>query len=113
MFSFFINSFAIGLSVSTALGIFVHDTKIDKFTITALALPAVVAGYDASTKLAAHLSTDFHTHSERTSLSQAIHDLRHTNPRVQPRHNDDKKHLLQRHATRGTFSYDNSSSPLA
>lgn len=112
MFSFFINSFAIGLSVSTALGIFVHDTKIDKFTITALALPAVVAGYDASAKIA-HLSPDLHPHAERLSLSQAVHDLRHANPRVQPRHNDDKKHLLQRHATRGNFSFDNYSYPLA
>lgn len=111
MFSFFINSFAIGLSVSTALGIFVHDTKIDKFTLTALALPAAVAGYEASAKLA-HLSPDLHTHAERTSIAQAVHDLRAQNPRIQPRHNDDKKHLLQRHAARGHFSFDTYNVPL-
>lgn len=105
MFSFFINSFAIGLSVSTALGIFVHDTKIDKFALTALTLPAMVAGYEASTKLT-HIAPDLHTHAERTSITQAVNDLRAQNPRIQPRHNDDKKDPLQRHTARGNFSFD-------
>lgn len=105
MFSFFLNSFAIGLSVSTALGIFVHDTKIDKFALTALTLPAMVAGYEASSKLT-HISPDLHTHAERTSITQAVNDLRSSNPRIQPRHKDDKKDPLQRHAARSNFSFD-------
>lgn len=112
MFNLIINPLAVAISVSTALGIFVHDTKIDKFTMTALALPAIVASYDASTKLA-HMAPDLHTHAERTSISQAVNDLRAQNPRVQPRHNDDKKHLLQRHASRGHFAFDTYNLPIA
>ena len=112
MFNLIINPLAIAISVSTAFGIFIHDTKIDKFAMTALALPAVVASYDASAKLA-HIAPDLHTHAERTSISQAVNDLRAQNPRVQPRHNDDKKHLMQRHAARGSHSFDTYNLPVA
>jgi hypothetical protein len=112
MFSLIINPLAIIVSLTTACGVFVHDMKIDKFTMAALALPAVVASYDAGSKLA-QLSPDLHTHSERLSLSQAVNDLRAQQPRVQPRTNDDKKHLLQRHAVRGAHTFDTYNLPIA
>lgn len=112
MFNLILNPMLIALSLSTATGVFVHDMKLDKATVVALALPSVVASYDAAAKLA-QLAPDLHAHSERGSLSQAIHDLKASNPRVQPRTNDDKKHLMQKHVSRGTHPYDAYYVPLA
>jgi hypothetical protein len=110
--SFIINPIAILISISTAAGVFVHDMKIDKMTLTALALPAVIASYEASSKFAG-LSPDLHTHAERSSLSQVVNDLKAQNPRIQPRTNEDKKHLMQKHAARGYHAFDSYRLPIA
>ena len=112
MFNLLINPMMIALSLSTATGVFVHDMKLDKAAAVALALPSVVATYDVAAKLA-QLAPDLHAHSERGSIAQAVHDLRSTSPRVQPRSNDDKKHLMQKHVSRGTHPFDAYYVPLA
>lgn len=108
----FIQHYAIALSLITALGIFVHDMKIDKFTMTALALPVVIATFEVGAKLS-FLASDSHTHVERASLSQAVADLRTPSPRVQPRSSDDKKYLQQRYGVRGSQFFDSYHLPLA
>lgn len=113
MFPFLINPLTtIFVSVSTATGVFVHDTHIDKATATATAIaaPAVMA-YESSTKQTG-ISPELHTHAERGSLSQAVQDLKTQNPRVQPRHNDDKKHLLQKRVAKGHHPFDNYTLPI-
>ena len=107
----FIQHYAIALSLITALGIFVHDMKIDKFTMTALALPVVIATFEVGSKLS-FLASDSHTHIERASLSQAVTDLRAPSPRIQPRSSDDKKHLQQRYGVRGSQFFDSYHVPL-
>lgn len=108
----FIEKFAIAVSIVTALGIFVHDMKIDKFTLTALALPVVVATFETGSRLAMFAS-EAHTHVERVSFTQAVADLRSPSPRVQPRTQDDKKHLMQRYVARGDRFFDSYNIPLA
>lgn len=98
------------MSLSTATGVLVHDTRIDKATVSALALPSVMASVDAASKLSA-LSGDAHTHVERGSLAQAVHDLKAQNPRIQPR-SDEKRHFLQKHVARGHHAFDNYNLPL-
>lgn len=110
MFPALINPLAILVSLSTATGVFVHDTKIDKAT-TVMTAPAVMAAYEASTKQAG-LSPDLHTHAERGSLTQAVHDLKTQNPRIQPRNNEDKKHLLQKRVAKGHHAFDNYNLPI-
>jgi hypothetical protein len=107
-----IQFFAIAISLTTAVGVLIHDTKIDQATTTALAVPIVMAGFesiDRQTKFAG----DPHTHSERSSLSQAIRDLRASGgtPRVQPR-DDDKKYHLQKKVAKGTHAFDGYYMPL-
>lgn len=106
-----IERFAIVVSIITALGIVVHDMKIDKFTLTALALPVVVATFETGSRMAL-FANDAHTHVERTSFAEATADLRATSPRIQPR-SDDKKHLMQRYAARGDRFFDSYNVPLA
>lgn len=107
-----IKHLAVTLSIVTALGIFVHDMKIDKFTMTALALPVVIATFETGSRFAL-FANDAHTHIERASLSQALADLRTQTPRIQPRAHDDKKHLMQRYVARGDRFFDSYSLPLA
>lgn len=99
------------LSLSTATGVLVHDTGVDKAVMTAAALPAVVAGYELSNKSIKLGGTD-HTHTERGSLAQAVRDVKSQNPRVQPRGSEDKKHLMQKFAPRGHHAFDNYNLPI-
>ena len=112
MFSKIIKPVVITISLATAIGILVHDTRIDKATAAAVALPAIIATYHLSSVMGM-LGSDPHTHSERGSLSQAIHDLKTQNPRLQPRSSEDKKHMLQKYVGRGYHPFDSYYTPFA
>ena len=99
------------LSFTTAVGVFVHDTRIDKATLTVMAVPAVVVAYQAGASM--HLGGDLHTHSERSSLSQSVNDIKGQNPRVQPRSNSDKKYVTQKNSGLGHNPFDSYRMPLA
>ena len=110
MFAYLINPLLALMSLGTATGVLLHDTRIDKATVTALALPAAVVSLDGSSKFAG-ISSDLHTHAERTSLSQAIHDLKGQMPRTLPR-NEDKKHALPKFVAKGHHAFDNYTLPI-
>lgn len=93
------------VSLLTMTGVTVHDTNVDKAVTT-----AIYQSY-ASPTGQVKLGNDPHTHSERGSLSQAVRDLKTSNPRIQPR-NDEKKHMMQKHAARGHHPFDNYNLPL-
>ena len=94
------------VSLMTMTGVTVHDTNVDKAVTTAL-YQTHVSAVDGSVKL----GNDPHTHSERGSLSQAVRDLKTSHPRIQPR-NEDKKHLMQKHAAKGHHPFDNYTLPI-
>jgi len=99
------------MSLSTATGVLLHDMHLDKATLTVLSAPAVAANYDTGTK-AVSLGTDPHVHTERGSLSQAVGDLKFQHPRIQPRTQEDKKYLLQKHVRKGSHPFDSYHLPL-
>lgn len=104
-----LNSVAIVMSLVTASGVFLHDTRIDKAATTAMTNPAIVLNDATSTdKL---INWDAHASEERSSFSQAVRDLQSTTPRIQPR-SDSKKHLLQNRVMRGHHPFDNYNLPL-
>lgn len=111
MFASLINPLAILLSLSTATGVLVHDTKIDRVAMAAVALPAVVVSYDGLNKVINF--GDMHTHVERSSLGQVMNDFRAQDPLMKPRSSDDKKHLIQRHTGRGYYVFDSYNLPIA
>lgn len=108
MISNFINIAAVAISLVTASGIFLHDTRIDKAATTAITIPSEIAA-EATTN--DKLNWDAHTHVERQVFSQTVRDLQGSNPRIQPR-TDDKKHLLQNRVMRGHHPFDNYNLPL-
>ena len=99
---------SIALSLSTATGVLLHDTKLDKAVSLAPALSANLDSADRSVKLIG----DAHTHTERGSLAQAVRDMKTQNPRVQPRNTEDKKYLMQKNTPRGTHPFDRYNTPL-
>lgn len=91
------------LGVSAATGLLVHDTNIDKATVTALS---------SNVKNTSGPGADPHIHSERSSLYQATRDIRGTHPRVQPRTMKDREHVAAKRMNKGHHPFDNYNLPV-
>lgn len=85
-------------SLVIATGIFIHDTKIDYATKTALALPAMLITFDLDKAL--RHGAD-HTHVERVSFSHALRSV----PKVKPQ-DEYKRFLLPQKVNKGTQPFD-------
>lgn len=107
-FSFILSPCALALSICTSTGVFVHDMHLDKAAVTALSMPVVTAAYEKASIPQIGAS---HTHTERGSLSQTLHDLRSTTPRMLPRE-DQRKHVLAKRVVRGVHAFDGYYTPL-
>jgi hypothetical protein len=105
MFIPYLQTFIIGLSMSTAAGMVVHDLQIDKAAVVALASPAAYSNFEAANKLVNF--GELHTHVERMVFSSTSHE-----PMIGPRSNESKKHLLQKYAARGHHAFDNYNLPI-
>lgn len=111
MFPLLLNPIIILMSLSTAMGVLIHDTRLDKATTAAIALPAIMANYDINSKFL-NFGSDPHTHVERSTLSQVLRDINGRIPRLTPR-TDEKKHMMQKVAPKGHHAFDNYNHPLA
>lgn len=96
------NFFAVALALLTVGGLLLHDTNIDKAMIKAVSSQAEVLPPGGLP----------HTHSERHSLHQAIRDLNASQPRTQPRSQEDRRHVQSKPTTRGHHPFDNATLPL-
>lgn len=106
MFPIFFNALTLAASFNISVGVFVHDTKIDKFATMALSLSAPAVNYESGNRIV-NIGGDLHTHAEQVSLSQMTRDT----PRIQPR-GDEKKHLLQKRVMKGHHPFDNYNLPI-
>jgi hypothetical protein len=103
-----INPASLIITVVTGFGVLVHDTKIDKATVTALSAPAIVAVGYATASYAAHemrITADPHVHVETTT--ERLRNMVAEQPRLQTRLTDDKKYLNTKKAFLGNTSDDN------
>lgn len=107
---FIFNPIAVIISFTTMFGVVVHDTQFDRLTVRMLAPPAVVLS--AGLASAPVQPNDPHTHVERVSGSKLMRSLLASNPRIQPRNNEEKKHMMQKHAGRGHRPFDNYNLPV-
>lgn len=88
------------ISLTTLAGVALHETRLDKLTLSTMAVPAVMAISDGSIR---NMTNDPHTHVERVSLNE----MRSTSPMLAPRYGEQKKHLLQKGVPRGFHHFDN------
>ena len=81
----------IGLALFTAVGVLVHDTKLDQAATIALSIPiGLSVGAAAST---VKLKGDAHTHVERAAFDKSAKTANGMPPR-----GDNRKYLLTKHA---------------
>jgi len=100
------NQLAVALSLTTLTGVAIHDTKVDKALVSSIVSSSAsksVASSGDSIK-----SGEFHTHVERTSFAQAVHEV----PRVHVRENN-KKHVTPNKVARGHHPFDGFNLPVA
>lgn len=107
---FILNPIAAALSLTTLLGVVVHDTHFDKLTVQ-LTAPVVVTAVGVAS-VAPPQPNDMHTHVERVSLSNVTRMLQAGSPRIQPRNSSEKKHMLQKNVARGQHPFDNYNLPI-
>ena len=97
---------SVALALTTATSMFIHETNVDKALITAahdqvgLRTPVTKPGSNP------------HTHSDRGSLYQAIRDLNASQPRIQPRNQNEKKYVQAKPTARGHHPFDNYTLPV-
>lgn len=107
----FINRLSIAIAVMTFVGIAIHDTKIDKFTAIAIAVPVVMAAYEGAHLLHA-LGGDSHTHVDRISVEKTANKNTSMPPQLGARRFKDKKYRLDANVTKGRHPFDNYSLPI-
>jgi hypothetical protein len=78
------------LSVSTALGVLVHDMHVDRATTAVITIPVAVATAGA----AAYIGSSDHTHVERASIPRHMAPLRSSLPKIQPPRDDDRRYVM-------------------
>lgn len=105
-----INPASLIITLVTGFSVLVHDTKIDKATVTAMSAPAIVAvGYTAAAATyAAHemrITADPHVHVE--TATENLRRMVADQPRLQTRLTDDKKYLNTKKAFLGNTADDN------
>lgn len=98
------------ISLATATGIFLHDTRIDKATSVAI-MPLAYLSVEAGAKLVHVTPNDFHTHVERAQVGHTSPLLHSLAPSIAPR-TEDKKHLAQKFAPKGHHPFDNYNLPI-
>jgi hypothetical protein len=70
------------LTMAMVLGIFIHDSTIDKATLVALPLAAATIGATLG------MSEEQHTHVEEVSVSHTLHQFSSAQPRIAKRNDD-------------------------
>lgn len=93
------------ISLAALAGVTLHDTKIDKLATTFVGIPAMTANVEGASK---GISGDQHTHVERVSLN----DVKASQPRIMPR-SEQRKHMMQKSAPKGTHFFDGYNLPIA
>lgn len=110
MYPYLINSCLTFLSLATATGVFLHDTRVDKAAVIS-SLPVASTTPESGSKLIQINTNDFHTHVERGSVVRAFSTVNSSAPSIAPRA-EAKKHLLQQYAGKGHHAFDNYNLPI-
>ena len=91
-----ITQFTIFVSLSTACGVLMHDTHVDKAVVSVFSAVDFQGSTGDDGMKTTRIGSSAHTHPEHTSLSSIIHDGS-ANPRSTPR-NDDRKYMKVKRA---------------
>lgn len=104
--------FGYTISLTTALGVFLHDGAIDRAATTSIN-NAISRGlvHGTPTVTDSGVSADLHTHPEHASHKK-LKNTSNRNPLIHPRERKEKKFMLQKYASRGHHAFDNYNLPI-
>lgn len=102
------NSFIIALSLCTATGVFVHDTRIDQAASTSILKRTTAKKFTGSTDIG--VSGDPHTHPHRSG--KTLGGFTYKVPGHPPREDRHRKHLSHAVLLGGRHAFDNSLLPI-
>lgn len=110
-----LNHFMTGISLMTALGVFMHDGRVDKATATALYGPykTVEASGSVTQRYQDFVSGDAHTHPDHNATrGSLLNNFAYQSPSVPPRGQENRKHALDELRARGHHAFDNALLPI-
>lgn len=108
------NHLMTGISLVTALGVFMHDGRVDKATTTAIYGPLVKVTPTGTMvqRYQDFVSADAHTHPDHNAArGSLLNSFAYQSPSIPPRDQEHKRHLLRETRIRGHFAFDNMTLP--
>lgn len=103
------------ISLITALGVFMHDGRVDKATLTAFRIyerPSLVTG-SGMTQFKDFISTDAHTHPDHNAAKSLFASFNYQSPSIPPREKKQlRRHLMQNFIPQGRHAFDNANLPI-
>ncbi len=107
------NWFMTTISLMTAVGIFMHDGRVDKATITALQDPLSFANDGSfATQVINLRHADGHTHPDFNPIKSLMHSFTYQSPSVPPRDRGERKKRLSLHFDVGRHAFDDVLMPI-
>lgn len=102
------------ISLVTALGVFTHDSRVDKAATTALSQPVVtnyVATHSVLARYTDFMSSDAHTHPDHNTGKSLLSSFFYQSPSVAPRRKSHRKELA-RLTAEPRHAFDNANLPI-
>ena len=116
MFQTFSNWFMTAISLMTAMGVFMHDGRVDKAAMTALENPFSAKHFQdmsAVQRLTNFAQTDAHTHPDHNAAKSLLtNSFGYRSPTVPPRNKEDDKNRLEVPEDVGRHAFDDAHLPV-
>lgn len=110
------NYFMTSIALLTAFGVFLHDGRIDKATLTAAKFydePLVIRPADVGWRFKDFVATDAHTHPDHNAARSALmSSFKYQSPSIPPRDAHNRRTVMQLAGLRGRHAFDNASLPI-
>ena len=110
------NYFMTAITLMTAFGVFLHDGRVDKATLTAAKYydkPLVIRPVDVGGRFKDFVATDAHSHPDHNAAkSSLMSSFMYQSPSVPPRDGHNRRSLVQLLELRGRHAFDNANLPI-
>ncbi|MBP6038021.1 MAG: hypothetical protein KA604_01650 [Candidatus Saccharimonas sp.] len=103
------------LSLTTAMGVFMHDSRVDKAAVTAVGsgIRSYTAPATIKTKFVDFVASDAHAHPDHnTGRSLFSNTFTYQQPSIAPRRDSHHKQLLRTLEMGGRHAFDNANLPI-
>lgn len=109
-----INNFITFISLVTALGVFVHDGRVDRAAVTSLnRAPLTHAGDTVTARVKSFMATDAHTHPDHNAArGSLLNSFAYQSPSVPPRKEDRHSSSILDYVDGGRHAFDNTNLPI-